>query len=101
MTYSLCLSHIAVPVTSLASLLSYSEVKKVLPWLAKIIDTNPRFAALVQNTLPSLGLVTFNGFLPFLLECKNHTCGIGQSVMSQGCRTSKVFGREARRSTRL
>ncbi|WVQ84128.1 hypothetical protein IAT38_006275 [Cryptococcus sp. DSM 104549] len=57
-----------VPVSSLAALLSYNEIKKVMPWLARLIDNSPRLAALVQNSLPTLALIIFNGCLPFLLE---------------------------------
>ena len=58
------------PVTSLATLLSYEEIKKVVPWLARAIDASPRLAAIVQNSLPSLAIIIFNGMLPFLLSCK-------------------------------
>ncbi|KAK8846853.1 hypothetical protein IAR55_005941 [Kwoniella newhampshirensis] len=57
-----------VPVSTLATLLSYPEIKKVAPWLARVIDASPRLAAIVQNSLPSLALITFNSLLPFLLE---------------------------------
>ena len=40
-----------------------------MPWLAKVIDVSPRLAAIVQNSLPLLALLTFNGCLPFLFEC--------------------------------
>nr|ODN96882.1 membrane protein [Cryptococcus depauperatus CBS 7855] len=57
-----------VPVSTLATLLSYQEIKKVMPWLAKVIDASPRLATIVQNSLPLLALLTFNGCLPFLFE---------------------------------
>ncbi|OWZ67604.1 hypothetical protein AYX14_04653 [Cryptococcus neoformans] len=57
-----------VPVSSLATLMSYEEIKKIMPWLARLINSSPRLAAIVQNSLPSLALITFNGLLPFLLE---------------------------------
>lgn len=56
------------PVTTLATLLSYEEIKKVAPWLARLIDLSPTLEALVQNTLPSIALISLNGLLPFLLE---------------------------------
>jgi hypothetical protein len=31
-----------VPVTFLASLLSYNEIKRGLPWLARLIDKSPQ-----------------------------------------------------------
>ncbi|ORY27742.1 hypothetical protein BCR39DRAFT_536914 [Naematelia encephala] len=57
-----------LPVTSLGTLLSYEEIKKLMPWLAKLINASPRLAAVVQNSLPSLAIVGFNSLLPFLLE---------------------------------
>ncbi|WVQ97942.1 hypothetical protein IAU59_005061 [Kwoniella sp. CBS 9459] len=64
-----------VPVSSLATLLSYEEIKKIMPWLAQVIDASPRLAAIVQNSLPSLALITFNGLLPFLLEWLSYMQG--------------------------
>jgi hypothetical protein len=54
----------------MASLLSYAEIEKALPWLAKLIKSSPRLAAIVQNSLPTLALIVFNALLPFLLSCK-------------------------------
>jgi hypothetical protein len=62
----------AVPVTTLAGFLSYKEIKKTLPWLAKLIDSNETIRAVVQNSLPSLGMVILNAALPFLLEGKHY-----------------------------
>lgn len=56
------------PITALASLLSYNEIKKVMPWLARLIDSNDRIRALVQNTLPSMAMIILNACLPFALE---------------------------------
>ena len=61
-----------VPVSALATLLSYKEVKKALPWLGRIIDSNDTIRALVQTSLPSLAVISLNGCLPFLLESKLH-----------------------------
>lgn len=61
--------------TSLASLLSYNEIKKVAPRLARLIDASPRLAAIVQNSLPSVAIITFNGLLPFLLSCQSLLVG--------------------------
>jgi hypothetical protein len=63
------LTHPSAPVTTVASFLSYSEIKKFLPWLARLIDASPRLAAIVQNSLPSLTIIIFNGLLPFILMC--------------------------------
>lgn len=56
------------PITALASLLSYKEIKKVMPWLGRIIDSNVKVRAIVQNSLPSVAMITLNALLPFILE---------------------------------
>lgn len=56
------------PITALASLLSYKEIKKVMPWLGVIIDSNDNIRAIVQNSLPSVAMITLNALLPFILE---------------------------------
>ncbi|ODN85669.1 membrane protein [Cryptococcus wingfieldii CBS 7118] len=72
---ALLLATWIIPVSSLATLLSYQEIKKVWPALARVIDKSPRLAAIVQNSLPSLALITFNGLLPFLLEYMSYVQG--------------------------
>ncbi|KAG9311311.1 hypothetical protein JVU11DRAFT_8399 [Chiua virens] len=57
-----------LPITALASLLSYKEIKKVMPWLGEIIDSNDQIRAIVQNSLPSVAMITLNALLPFILE---------------------------------
>lgn len=57
-----------VPVGTLASLLSYEEIKKVAPWLGRFIDLSPTIRTLVQTTLPSTAVMLLNGVLPLLLE---------------------------------
>ena len=57
-----------VPISALATLLSYEEIKKAMPWLGRIIDSNDTIRALVQTSLPSLAVISLNGLLPFLLE---------------------------------
>jgi hypothetical protein len=59
-----------LPITALASLLSYKEVKKAMPWLGALIDKNEQVRAIVQNSLPSVAMVTLNALLPFMLEGK-------------------------------
>ncbi|CAE6483261.1 unnamed protein product [Rhizoctonia solani] len=71
----LLLSFWSVPVAGLASLLSYKEIKKVMPWLAKLIDMDPRIQALVQNSLPSFSVTALNSLLPFLLEALSYLQG--------------------------
>ena len=56
------------PVTALASLLSYEEIKKTMPWLGELIDRNEQVRAIVQNSLPSVAMITLNALLPFILE---------------------------------
>lgn len=57
-----------IPITGLASLLSYKEIKKATPWLGRLIDSNEKIRAIVQNSLPSVAMITLNAFLPFVLE---------------------------------
>lgn len=57
------------PVTALAGLLSYKEIKKVAPWLGRLIDSSPQIKAIVQNSLPSVALISLMSLLPFILEC--------------------------------
>ncbi|KAF5381794.1 hypothetical protein D9615_005509 [Tricholomella constricta] len=56
------------PIGALAGLLSYKEVKKTLPWLGRLIDQNDQIRAIVQNSLPSMAMITLNACLPFILE---------------------------------
>jgi calcium permeable stress-gated cation channel len=59
-----------IPITALSTLLSYTEIQKVMPWLARLIDRNANIRAVVQNSLPSVAMVSLNACLPFLLEGK-------------------------------
>ncbi|KDR79098.1 hypothetical protein GALMADRAFT_223356 [Galerina marginata CBS 339.88] len=56
------------PITALAGLLSYKEIKKTMPWLGRLIDSNDQVRAIVQNSLPSVAMITLNAMLPFILE---------------------------------
>lgn len=67
-TMALLLFFWFFPITALASLLSYNEIKKVMPWLGRLIDSNDQVRAIVQNSLPSVAMITLNAFLPFILE---------------------------------
>jgi hypothetical protein len=58
------------PVAALASLLSYKEIKKAMPWLGQMIDRNDKIRAIVQNSLPSAAMISLNALLPFILEGK-------------------------------
>ncbi|KXN82921.1 hypothetical protein AN958_02004 [Leucoagaricus sp. SymC.cos] len=63
------------PITALASLLSYKEIKKTMPWLGRLIDANGRIRAIVQNSLPSVAMITLNALLPFILEALTYVQG--------------------------
>ncbi|KAH7918403.1 DUF221-domain-containing protein [Leucogyrophana mollusca] len=63
------------PITALASLLSYKEIKKVMPWLGRLIDSNDKIRAIVQNSLPSVAMITLNALLPFILEALTYVQG--------------------------
>jgi hypothetical protein len=69
-TMALLLFFWFFPITALASLLSYKEIKKAMPWLGRLIDSNDQIRAIVQNSLPSMAMITLNAFLPFMLEGK-------------------------------
>jgi hypothetical protein len=56
------------PITLLAGLLSYKEIKKTMPWLGDLIDKNDKIRAIVQNSLPSVAMTSLNAFAPFILE---------------------------------
>lgn len=60
----------AFPITALATLLSYEEIKKAMPWLGRLVDSNDTVRAIVQNLLPSVAIISLNALLPFLFEGK-------------------------------
>jgi calcium permeable stress-gated cation channel len=64
----LLFSFWSVPITALAGLLSYKEIKRTIPWLGQLIDRNEKVRAIVQNSLPSVAMISLNALLPFLLE---------------------------------
>ncbi|EIN04656.1 DUF221-domain-containing protein [Punctularia strigosozonata HHB-11173 SS5] len=63
------------PITALSTLLSYKEIQKVMPWLARLIERNDNIRAVVQNSLPSVAMVSLNALLPFLLEALTYMQG--------------------------
>ena len=76
------------PITALASLLSYKEIKKAMPWLGKLIDSNAQVRAIVQNSLPSLAMITLNALLPFILEGIKPSFGLLTfMILSHGSKT--------------
>jgi hypothetical protein len=58
----------SAPVSALATLLSFQEIEKVAPALARLIEQYPLLAAVVQTSIPSSALLIFNATLPYLLE---------------------------------
>ncbi|TFK24082.1 DUF221-domain-containing protein [Coprinopsis marcescibilis] len=64
-----------IPISALASLLSYKEIKKVMPRLGELIDSNERIRAIVQNSLPSVAMIMLNALLPFILEALTYLQG--------------------------
>jgi hypothetical protein len=58
------------PIAALAGLLSYQEIQKTMPWLGELIDRNDKIRAIVQNSLPSVAMITLNALLPFILESR-------------------------------
>ncbi|KAF9044481.1 hypothetical protein BJ165DRAFT_1481442 [Panaeolus papilionaceus] len=63
------------PITALAGLLSYQEIKRTLPWLGRLIDKNEQIRAIVQNSLPSVAMIALNACLPFILEALTYVQG--------------------------
>jgi hypothetical protein len=56
------------PITALAGLLSYKEIKKTMPWLGELVDKNDKIRAIVQNSLPSVAMSSLNALAPFIIE---------------------------------
>lgn len=80
------------PITALASLLSYKEIKKAMPWLGTLIDSNAQVRAIVQNSLPSMAMITLNALLPFILEgIKALFCLLMFMILSHGLNFSFRF----------
>ncbi|KAM6494958.1 protein of unknown function DUF221 domain containing protein [Amanita muscaria] len=63
------------PIAALASLLSYKEIKRVMPWLGEMIDANDKIRAIVQNSLPPMAMILLNALLPFILEALTYLQG--------------------------
>ncbi|KAF8661641.1 hypothetical protein AX16_001283 [Volvariella volvacea WC 439] len=75
LTMAMLLFFWIFPITALASLLSYKEIKKAMPWLGSLIDKNERIRAIVQNSLPSVAMIVLNAILPFFLEALTYVQG--------------------------
>lgn len=65
-----------VPVSALATLLSYDELSRLFPSLTKVLDKSPPLRAFVQNSLPSMALIGFNALLPSALEVLCYAQGL-------------------------
>ena len=57
-----------MPVSYLARLLSLDTINDTIPFIGRIVKQSPALQAFLQNSLPSLALVSFNAILPFFLE---------------------------------
>ncbi len=64
------------PLVFLASFVSPGAIKKYMPWLDRLLDTDERLRALVQNNLPSLVVIGFNALLPLVLEYSSYLQGL-------------------------
>jgi len=64
-----------IPTSALATLLSFKEIKKIMPRLGELIDANEQVRAIIQNSLPSVAIITLNALLPFLLEALTYFQG--------------------------
>lgn len=73
-----------IPIAALAGLLSYKEIQKTMPWLARLIDANEQIRAIVQNVLPSVAMISLNALIPFVFE--GETCFYTQRICKLTCR---------------
>ncbi|KAH9979789.1 hypothetical protein BJV74DRAFT_946869 [Russula compacta] len=80
-----------IPITGLASLLSYKEIKKTMPWLGRLIDSNENIRAIVQNSLPSVALITLNALIPFMMEALTYVQGFGARSLVEYSLMKKYF----------
>ncbi|KAL6304476.1 hypothetical protein BKA93DRAFT_825654 [Sparassis latifolia] len=80
-----------IPITGLASLMSYKEIKKAMPWLGQLIDANQQIRAIVQNSLPSVAMIMLNALLPFLLEALTYVQGFPARSLVEYSLLKKYF----------
>ncbi|KAI9438478.1 DUF221-domain-containing protein [Lactarius indigo] len=80
-----------IPITGLAGLLSYKEIKKTMPWLGHLIDSNEKIRAIVQNSLPSVAMITLNALLPFVLEALTYVQGFRARSLVEYSLMKKYF----------
>ncbi|KAF9244266.1 hypothetical protein BU15DRAFT_86167 [Melanogaster broomeanus] len=79
------------PITALAGLLSYKEIKKEMPWLGRMIDSNDKIRAFVQNSLPSVATISLNALLPFILEGLTYAQGYKARSLVESSLMRKYF----------
>ncbi|KAF8273382.1 DUF221-domain-containing protein [Lactarius quietus] len=80
-----------IPITFLAGLLSYKEIKKTMPWLGLLIDSNENIRAIVQNSLPSVAMISLNALLPFVLEALTYVQGFRARSLVEYSLMKKYF----------
>lgn len=85
-----------IPISTLAGLLSYKEIKKAWPALARIIDANPQIAVIVQNSLPSVAVISLNACLPFILEGKRRQSSVTRQLTKSVAAFTYMQGYRAR-----
>ncbi|KAI5996071.1 hypothetical protein EDC04DRAFT_2801083 [Pisolithus marmoratus] len=60
-----------IPITALASLLSYKEIKKVMPWLGRLSTQTTRFEPSSRTLCQSVAVITLNALLPFIWRARS------------------------------
>ncbi|KAH9042433.1 DUF221-domain-containing protein [Lactarius pseudohatsudake] len=76
---------------TLLSFFGYKEIKKTMPWLGHLIDSNEKIRAIVQNSLPSVAMITLNAFLPFVLEALTYVQGFRARSLVEYSLMKKYF----------
>ncbi|KAH9073112.1 DUF221-domain-containing protein [Lactarius deliciosus] len=69
----------------------YKEIKKTMPWLGHLIDSNEKIRAIVQNSLPSVAMITLNALLPFVLEALTYVQGFRARSLVEYSLMKKYF----------
>ncbi|KAF9804257.1 hypothetical protein IEO21_09458 [Rhodonia placenta] len=83
-----------VPTSALATLLSFKEIKKIWPQLGELIDANPRVRAIVQNSLPSVAIMSLNAVLPLSQASRTSKAilrGVGSNTLCSGMNVVFIF----------
>ncbi|KAG0138431.1 hypothetical protein HOY82DRAFT_496220 [Tuber indicum] len=69
-----------IPVTGLAGLLNLSDIRRVLPGLADLLEGSPIISSLIQNFLPTAVLTLFSILAPYFYDWLSNC----QGQISQG-----------------